>query len=164
VTSDTSAVIVRRASTEDAERLAAMRWRFSAEFHEAVEPLDAFTSRFSEFARRVLHDPQWAVWVAEADSQLVGTAWMELVERVPRPHSLRRFIGYVTNVYVIPERRSSGVGGRLVEAVIRWGRESDCEILVLWPSEASVRFYERGGFRLARRVMEFPFGELSARD
>jgi GNAT superfamily N-acetyltransferase len=159
VTSDPPAVTVRRASTEDAIRLPELRWRFSAEFHEALEPLDAFSSRFSEFARRALNDPRWAVWVAEADGKLVGNIWMELVERVPRPHSLRRFIGYVTNVYVIPERRSSGVGGRLVQAAINWGRDSDCEILVLWPSEASVRFYERGGFRSARQVMEFRFDE-----
>jgi GNAT superfamily N-acetyltransferase len=159
VTSETAAVTVRRASTEDAERLAALRWSFSAEFHEALEPVDVFTSRFSEFARRVLSDPRWAVWVAEADGELLGTVWMELVERVPRPHSLRRFIGYVTNVYVIPARRNSGVGGRLVQAAIRWGRDSDCEILVLWPSEASVRFYERGGFRSADSVMEFRYGD-----
>ena len=159
MSSATSAVTVRRASDDDVERLAALRWRFSAEFHEAVEPLDTFSPRFSEFARRALNDPRWAVWVAEADGTLVGNVWMELVERVPRPHSLRRFIGYVTNVYVIPGQRSSGVGGRLVQAAIRWGRESDCEVLVLWPSEASVRFYERGGFQSARGVMELRYGD-----
>jgi GNAT superfamily N-acetyltransferase len=159
VTLETSSVTVRRASAGDAERLAALRWSFSAEFHEALEPLDAFTVRFTAFARRVLHESRWAVWVAEADGELVGTVWMELVERVPRPHSLRRFIGYVTNVYVIPARRDSGIGARLIQAAIGWGRDSDCEILVLWPSEASVRFYERGGFRSADAVMELRYGD-----
>ena len=39
--------------------------------------------------------------------------------------------------------------------VLAWTREQDLESLIVWPSAASVRFYERAGFCGNPDMLEF---------
>ena len=39
--------------------------------------------------------------------------------------------------------------------VLAWATEQDLESLIVWPSEASVRFYERAGFRGSPDMLEY---------
>ncbi len=69
---------------------------------------------------------RWRVWVAESEpSTLIGSVWLQLVERVPRPdESPAGPIGYVTNVYVEPASRDAGLGAQLLDAVISEARST----------------------------------------
>jgi GNAT superfamily N-acetyltransferase len=70
------------------------------------------------------------------------------VEKVPHPSRTRweRPVGYVTNMYVEPERRRMGFGRALLDAVVAHARERGVDGLMLWPSERSTPFYRRAGF------------------
>jgi ribosomal protein S18 acetylase RimI-like enzyme len=57
-----------------------------------------------------------------------------------------RRIAYMTNVYTRPSHRSRGIGGQLVERAQEAAREADVELIIVWPSEESISFYERYGF------------------
>lgn len=52
----------------------------------------------------------------------------------------------MTSVYALPEVRNQGIGSLLLRRVIEWAKEQRLELLLLWPSERSVPFYERAGF------------------
>jgi GNAT superfamily N-acetyltransferase len=80
---------------------------------------------------------------------------------VPRPgrFSGHNRYGYVTNVYAEPEVRGQGIGSRLLERVVEWAREQGLQFLIVWPSEESVRFYERGGFRASPDALELQLDE-----
>ena len=39
--------------------------------------------------------------------------------------------------------------------VLQWAREQDLESLIVWPSETSVGFYERAGFRDTSEMLEY---------
>ena len=148
---DTVAVadtVVRLARGTDANELARLRWIFTEEDGESeLEPLEPFRERFRAFFHAALESGRWTVWVAERDQRLVGTLSLQLVARVPRPNGDDAPIGYITNVYVDAAERNSGIGRRLLDTAMAYAEEHGAETLVLWPSEASIRFYERAGFR-----------------
>ena len=89
---------------------------------------------------------RWTIWLAEADGEIASHAYIGLIDKIPRPTRGSRWLGYVTNVYTRPEQRGRGIGTALLEQVTAWAVEHDIELLVVWPSEESVGFYERAGF------------------
>jgi ribosomal protein S18 acetylase RimI-like enzyme len=141
---------VRHAVHDDWKALAQLRWDFRTEHGTpASMSLERFTEEFRDFADDALgHDAPWRVWVADEGGRLVGCVWMQLVEKVPHPGRRRweRPIGYVTNMYVRPDRRDSGLGRRLIDEALAFAAERDADGVVVWPSERSIPFYERTGF------------------
>ena len=100
------------------------------------------------------------VAVAESDPGLLhGCMYLQCVEKVPVPGGIRRFWGYVTNSYVASEVRGKGVGQKLLNSLIDAGRERSLEFLIVWPSQESVPFYERSGFRPVSEVHVGPDDE-----
>jgi GNAT superfamily N-acetyltransferase len=152
---DARAPRVRQGTLEDAPELARLRWRFRDELGTAEEPLEVFRERFNRFLESAFAGGAWAAFVADVDGRLVGSAYVQIVQKVPVPNDLERHaFGYLTNVYVEPEARSGGLGARLVEAAVAWAGEHEPDALVLWPNEASVRFWERAGFAPPEDLLE----------
>ena len=77
---------------------------------------------------------------------IVSHVFVGTIEKIPREIVEHRAIEYLTNVYTRPEFRGRGIGGRVLDAVTTWALETDVELLVVWPSEASLSHYERHGF------------------
>ena len=65
--------------------------------------------------------------VAELDGAIVGMAWLAFAPRVPSPRALDRRNGDVQSVYVWPDARGRGVGGRLVDAIVEEARAALAE-------------------------------------
>jgi len=141
---------IRRATPEDADELARLRWDFRVEDGTATSrTFDAFAEEFRAFATDVLADEApWRAWVAEEDRRLVGCVWLQLVEKIPHPSRSRgeRPIAYVTNVYVEPPLRDEGLGARLLDAAIAYVQEHQAGEAIVWPTPRSVSFYRRAGF------------------
>lgn len=56
-------------------------------------------------------------------------------------------------MYVIPELRGHGLGGRLLDAARGWCREHAVDQVLLWPSPKSRPFYARHGFAVSEGVL-----------
>lgn len=138
---------IRQATLADAPALANLRWswRVDEEGGNPAESREGFITRFSGFAKEALAG-RWTVWVAASDGVIVANIWIYRVPKVPSPGVTTRDFGYMTNVYTVPARRNSGVGTQLLEAVREWAHETDIELLIVWPSDASVPWYRRGGY------------------
>jgi ribosomal protein S18 acetylase RimI-like enzyme len=150
---------VRAAREADALELARLRWDLTFEGHEdeAVESRDAFAARFAERWSSFLASGRWFVAVAEGtvtEGRLIGCVWLEVVDRVPRPIRHADEMGYVTNVYVVPDRRNEGIGSRLLTTVMAESRRRGLAELFVWPSDASIAFYRRAGFSQSSEVYE----------
>ena len=146
---------VRIATRDDVEALAELRSDFRIEEGTPPDAEPDFLDRFSSFFAEALAGGRWTVWVAETDAgTLVSNVWVYRIPKVPSPGAPARDFGYVTNVYTRPSERSRGVGGRVLTAVSRWARELDLEMLIVWPSEASVPFYRRAGFEPTVEMLE----------
>ena len=140
---------IRRAGPDDGTELARLRYEFTEELHPglATEDQTTFRERLLGMLTTSLASGRWTVWVADIAGSLVGNVWVERVDKVPRPYSRPDAWGYVTNMYVDPSHRNAGIGSRLLDEVIAAATHEGWEQLLLWPSEASGRFYDRAGFR-----------------
>jgi GNAT superfamily N-acetyltransferase len=144
------AVVYRLATADDIPVLAEMRAAFHFEDDPAGEAPAGFETAFGEVVRRGIESGRWTIWVAEANGSIVSHAFVGLIDKIPRPHPQARTLGYLTNVYTRPEQRNRGIGSALLAQVEDWARANDVELLVVWPSEESVSFYERAGFATGR--------------
>jgi GNAT superfamily N-acetyltransferase len=141
-----------------------MRWDFTVELHRVDEDREAFRGRFAAALSDFLASGRWTIWVAESGGGLVGTLWVERVDKVPRPYERPERWGYVTNVYVAPEHRNAGLGRRMLDVTVEEAKASNWELLLLWPSELSGAFYARAGFKPASDAVLLELGPAGGRD
>ena len=147
----------RIATESDLEELAQMRWDFRIEesLGTPVHDRQSFLEACTAFLRQGLASQRWVYWVAVCDGTIVSHIFVQRVDKVPKPNRLDDGFGYVTNVYTRPAYRGGGIGSELMGRVVEWAQAQDLECLFVGPSDASVRFYERAGFRWNEDLMEF---------
>ncbi|WP_445269639.1 GNAT family N-acetyltransferase [Streptomyces sp. DSM 41634] len=155
----TADFIVRPARPADARTLAELRWAFKQEDYERQPPAPA---RHLEEAEGWIHDRlgsgHWLAWVAETEGEIRGHVFLCLVERMPEPYEDNDPFGYVTNFFVLPSQRNSGVGSALLAALKQHARSAGIEGLIVWPSERSAPLYRRRGFQPPEELLELPLG------
>jgi len=138
---------IELASIADLDELARLRFALYEEQEGSIdEPPGLYHDRFERFAARALVSDDWRAWVARVDGGLVAAMWVHTVHRVPVPGKRAGPIGYLTNVYVVPEHRNAGLGAEMLDRVTGWCREEGFSAVIVWPTERSRPFYARGGF------------------
>ncbi|HET7462341.1 MAG TPA: GNAT family N-acetyltransferase [Longimicrobium sp.] len=145
-TPDFPTITIRRATPRDADALARLRWEFRAGIGEPDEAEDVFVARCARWMRARLGYETWRAWVAETDGGIVGTAWLQLVEKMPNPVVEAEVYGYVTNVFLREEMRGRGAGSQLMAAVLDECAVAGVEAAFLWPTERSRALHRRHGF------------------
>ena len=143
----------RLATAGDVPELARMRWAFRTETGEIpIEDETRFAERYARFVADGLASGRWTYWVAEDDGALVAHMAVCTVRSVPRPSRATDQWGYLTDCYTRPAHRGRGVGSALLAHVRDWASRQDLELLIVWPSDPSARFYERAGFGPAPEI------------
>lgn len=147
-------VKIRKAVATDAMALARLRWRWPVEERGyAGTDRAAFLELFSAWV--VEHLSTHIPFLAEADDQVVGMAWLMLADRVPSPANRCRRTGDVQSVYVVPELRDGGVGAQLLQAVLAEASRLELEHVTVHSSQRAVPFYQRSGFQPEQRWLEW---------
>ena len=157
-----AAFSIRLATPADAPELACLRYEFRTTLDVPTEPADVFLARCrSWMSDRLRPAAAWRCWVAETPTALIGAVWLHFLEKIPNPVSEPEGHGYITNVYVRPDHRGSGVGGRLIAAALAECDRRALHSVILWPTPRSRTLYERHGFGVPRTLLERPpVGEL----
>jgi GNAT superfamily N-acetyltransferase len=147
---------IRLASTEDAMVLAKLRYEFRASSRGYVVENDAaFIERCARWMHeRLRNESYWKCWIAECDATAIGNVWAQLIEKIPNPMAEPEYYVYLTNFYVREEHRGTGIGSRLLAAVLEWTRSKNVQLVILWPAERSRPFYLRNGFSFADDLMQ----------
>lgn len=140
-------VLCRRARSDEAAVVGRLRWGLVAE-HDGADP--ALAAEFIAHFAAGFDEPTHVHWVGEVEGQVLAVMTVVVVTKTPTLGETHARWGYLTNVYTRPKARDLGIGGRLLEAVTAWAREERFELLLVWPSERAVPFYERAGFRSTR--------------
>ena len=155
------AFLVRHATADDADELAALRWQWSNEGRTPTVERSAFVPQMASAVRRYLDSGRWTIWIATdaATDRIVGHAYLQRIEKVPRPYPRPSAWGYVTNVYVVPEHRNAGIGRQILDALINETRDEGMDTLLLWPSQRAVPFYLRAGFGTPANALELALDE-----
>ena len=150
-------LIYRVATDSDVSELATMRWDFRLEEAPGtpIHDRDTFLRVCRAFLQQGLADQRWTYWIATTDTQIVSQIFIQRILKVPKPNRLEDALGYMTNVYTRPAYRNRGIGTTLMTYVLQWAADQDLESLIVWPSTASIRFYERAGFRGGSEMLEY---------
>ncbi|HEX5723899.1 MAG TPA: GNAT family N-acetyltransferase [Longimicrobiaceae bacterium] len=147
--------VIRAAAPEDAPVLARLRYEFRRELGEVVEAESAFVERCTAWmAERLGPAGAWRCWVAEREGEIVGTAWVQWIEKIPNPVDEAEHHAYITNCYVRPAARGGGIGSGLLEAALAWCRDEGVDAVILWPSARSRSLYLRHGFAARDALLE----------
>ena len=144
-TSRSDVAIYRLATVADGAALAELRWLLKTdEGREAgAEGRAELAARYQAHLER---EDATRYWVAADETGLIGVATLRLAAKEPAPQRPNDAIGYLTNVYVRPEFRNGGIGTGLLKRLIADARETETELLIVWPSERSRTMYHRLGF------------------
>ena len=92
------------------------------------------------------------LWIAEKDGQVVGSVAM--VDAEEGAGQLRWFL-------LVPEVRGSGLGRRLLETAMAYGRERGFGRIFLWTFADladALRLYERAGFKVTETKTGLAWG------
>ncbi len=160
-------ITVRRGAPADAAALADIgRATFMAAFQDLYWPADLAAFLEEAYAPRKmaaeLADPATAVWLAEADGEVVGYA-VAGPTRLPHPE-VTESCGELKRVYLLPLAQGEGLGSALVDRALAWlDRNGPRRLWIgVWSGNRGARrLYERIGFS---KVGEYYFQVGQARD
>ena len=143
-------ITFRLADPRDALQLADLRWRLKTDdsLDFSMTERNDFVAAFTAFTESASgrQDQPFFHCVAELEGRLIAVMSVRKVLKVPSPERLDGCWGYLTNCYTLPDYRNRGIGTNLLNAIKEWSKEQELELLVVWPSDRSYRFYERSGF------------------
>ncbi|MFN8155891.1 MAG: GNAT family N-acetyltransferase [Candidatus Nanopelagicales bacterium] len=145
-------IVVRRATDDDVVELARLRRRSHEERHEVDDDgEDAYVRDFAAWWSP--RSDRFRAAVAVDGDRLVGMGFLAVVDRVPVPGDVGRHHGDIQSMYVVPEHRDAGVGGRIVRLLLDLAREAGCSRVEVHSGRRAVTFYEREGFARYERLL-----------
>ncbi|MGW6906575.1 GNAT family N-acetyltransferase [Streptomyces sp. NPDC054940] len=162
-------ITVRPAEPADLAAVAELRWEWILESDGAAPASPAvdredFVRHFVAWAGQNAASHRCMVLAREAEitgttgitgtTEIIGMAWLAVVHRVPTPHALHRASGDLQCVYVVPEARDAGLGGRLITETLDRARELGLERVTVHSSPRAVPAYARQGFENSRRLLQ----------
>lgn len=151
-TPDRAQPTIRRAGPADADALVAIgRATFAETFGHLYPPQDlaAFLAEAHSLARAQadLEDPAKAVWLVEADGEVVGYA---IAGPCHLPHpEVTPACGELERIYLLAAHQGGGVGGRLLAETLAWLEKDGRRRLWIgvWSENfGAQRLYARHGF------------------
>ena len=146
---------VRVAVTSDVAALARLRYEFRAGIEPAAESEPAFVERCTGWMlERLRSGGSWRCWVGHLRGAIVGTAWLQLIEKLPNPVREPERHGYISSLYVQPVHRGAGLGSALLTACLREADAMAVDAVILWPTPESRSLYVRHGFAVRDDLME----------
>jgi GNAT superfamily N-acetyltransferase len=113
--------------------------------HAPIQDKSTFTSAFVNWAKEHDETHQCLV-VIDGDDNVMGFGFLAMTQRVPAPHRDKRWSADIQAVFVPPEHRNSGIGSRLLEALVETARQQGAEHLTVHSSQGALTAYQRAGF------------------
>jgi GNAT superfamily N-acetyltransferase len=126
--------------------VAKLRWDWAVgNGHEVRTARTRFAEDFQRWCDAHKSSHMCVVGV-DGDDQVVAFGFVALTPRVPAPNLDERRSADVQAVFVTPALRNAGVGGQLIEQLVRLAREQGAEHVTVHSSSGAVTAYERAGF------------------
>ncbi len=144
----------RRAVDGDLDRIAELRW-VSIVVEKNAEPeleLSEFREQFGAWASR--HFDTHIPFVATAEGEIVGTAWLAVQDRVPSLRALSRASADIQGVYVPPGLRGRGIGRGLLDHVLKDATSLGIERVTVHSSERAISAYRQVGFECSPLLLQ----------
>jgi len=139
----------RMVNIDDVEALVSYRIRFLNELHEHPEDDETETLRKSlrEYFSRAIPSNDFIAWLAEYNEKIIGTSGMVIWRRPANYGGLESGkLGYILNLYTLPEARKKGICTRLLSELIKEAKSLGLKYLHLHATEDGINIYRKAGF------------------
>lgn len=153
--------LIRLAEEKDFLQLAEMKWEHSAEDdiiygEKNIVGVDkqAFINDYITFLK---NNSTYTIFVLEQNGVIISAMYVAIIDKVPKPKVSESYIAYLTNVHTMQEYRNKGYGTELLSYIKNYLKEKGCELIFVWPSDNSVNWYSRNGFKAENDIMECEF-------
>lgn len=104
----------------------------------------------TDYIAGLIRDGVGCAYVAEVDGEIVGVIAGRIDRGQPGPDNPTGLVGYMMNLYVLPEFRRRGISRALSEAVMADLHARGIGMFSLWASENSEPLYRSMGFEFTR--------------
>jgi GNAT superfamily N-acetyltransferase len=148
-------MLYRRASVDDVESLVNYRVRFLNELygHPEDEETEILRASLREYFREAVPSGRFIAWLAERNGRIDGTSGMVIWQMPGRYGGLESGrLGYILNMYTVPEARRKGICTRLLKELIREAKALGVKYLHLHASEDGISIYRKAGFAKPNQV------------
>ena len=141
-------MIIRPHTQSDFNSIAELRWKLKTEdlASEKRPDKDVFITSYLDHLKHEEAVGQTTHWVAAENNDVFGVVTLRRVSKDTSLSGKGGAWGYVTNVYVVGDKRNRRIGTYLLADCISCARSQGLEFLLVWPSERSRSLYERAGF------------------
>lgn len=145
----TYAYTLREATVADAPVLARQRrLMFDAISKLPDDEGDAMEAAILTYLQRAMPAGTFHSWVVEHQGAIVAGGGLQLRTLMPRPGQVDFAPeGLIVSMWTEPEHRRRGLGRRVVEAILAWGRANGVGRFTLHASDDGRPLYELYGFR-----------------
>lgn len=111
---------------------------------------DCFSSDYNEELSRPLQEIETTMECSGTFGAWSGSTLIGIASGIPCSELKRRHCGRIRNLYVREDFRGRGIGGMLLQEVVRHAACSveRLEVEIPFPRENVVRLFERQGFRM----------------
>ncbi len=139
----------RRADINDVDILVDLRVRFLNSLYNHTEDKETKILKVSlkDYFTKAIASGNFIAWLAEYNGETIGTSGMVLWELPGRYGGLESGrLGYILNMYTVPEVRRKGVCTRLLEELIKEAKSFGIKYLHLHASKDGMNIYWKTGF------------------
>lgn len=139
----------RRANINDIEFLVDYRVRFLNELynHPEDDETEILRKALRQYFSEAIPSNNFIAWLAEYNGKIIGTSGMVVWQMPARYRGLESGrLGYILNLYTVPEARRKGICTRLVNELIKEARSLGLKYLYLHSSEEARNIYRKAGF------------------
>ena len=143
-------ITYRKATVDDLEALARLRWAMQFERQEEhpsdPETWETYLAAYLDAFVEQINSGGFDAWLAEDNGQAVSCVVLLWWRTPPVFDQLVRRRGMVSSVYTMPEYRRRGISRKLMLLLIAHAKELQIRRLVLWASKMGRPMYEGLGF------------------
>lgn len=149
-----SLVVYRKATIDDIDQLVILRTLMQCEVNQ-IDPFQDFTdyqNKARNYFLENLKNETYISGVAELDGKIISACGVVFYNKPPSIISGKSIVGYVTNVFTLPNHRGEGHATKALEILIAEGKKINADKLVLGSTEDGKGVYESLGFKVPRFV------------
>lgn len=147
----------RSASIPDIQKIIPLRVLMQKEVNEVTghDRDHEYEILLHEYFHKSLENGSYYAPIAELDGKVIAAGGVVFYEKPPSITSFKGLVGYVTNVYTLPEYRGQGIAFKLTDMIIQEARSRKAVKLHLGSTKLSHGVYLKAGFKVSEDVLEF---------
>lgn len=155
-----TAIHIRQAEKADLQGICLLSEEINRHHHQhAPDIFVAQTDHVREEAYwlALLQGAQSTIFVAESDDAVLGFVTASWSENTAVPFLNVKRICRIGTIVVTQAQRKQGIGHKLMDAAIQWGRQQNAHevrLEVLDFNQDAMRFYARMGFQVMSHILQ----------